>query len=42
MDFHANMTRTICQKLSAPSPDREGDVAQQGNQQYEPVIIAIF
>jgi len=33
-DFHSNTARTICQKLSSPSPEREEDVAQPGNQQY--------
>jgi len=34
MDFHASMARPIYSKLSSPSPKRNQDVNQQGNQQY--------
>jgi len=28
------MAKAVCQKFSSPSPEREGAVVQQGNQQY--------
>jgi len=41
-NFHASMVRTIYQKLFSPSPEREGYVAEQGNQKYFSARITDF
>jgi len=33
-DIQASMVKTVCEKLSSPSLEKEGSVAQQDNQQH--------